>query len=130
MTLGMDVLRCQTPARVRKEVWAHLLAYNLVRQVMAQAAKQKGLSPRGISFAAAKQMMDAFRVALQASEGEPWRCLVEAMLSAIAGHRVGKREGRCEPRQVKRRPKTFPMMTRPRGEARAAALAAAEKRGD
>jgi hypothetical protein len=129
-TLKMDVLRGKTPEMLRREVWAHLLAYNLVRQVMAQAAKQEGLSPRGISFAGAKQTMDAFRVALQGSEGEPWRCLVDAMLAAIAGHRVGKREGRCEPRQVKRRPKTLPMMTRPRAEARAAALAAAEEGGE
>ena len=129
-TLKMDVLRGKTPEMLRREIWAHLLAYNLVRQVMAQAARQKGLSPRGISFAGAKQTMDAFRVALQGSEGQLWRCLVKAMLSAIAGHRVGKREGRCEPRQVKRRPKTLPMMTRPRAEARAAALQAAEKGGE
>jgi hypothetical protein len=128
-TMKMDVLRGKTPEMLRREIWTHLLAYNLARQVMAQAARQKGLSPRGISFAGAKQTMDAFRVALQGSEGELWRCLVEAMLGAIAGHRVGKRAGRCEPRQVKRRPKTFPMMTRPRGEARAAALAAAEGEG-
>ena len=129
-TLKMDVLRGKTPEMLRREIWAHLLAYNLVRQVMAQAAKQKGLSPRGISFAGAKQTMGAFRVALQGSEGELWRRLVGAMLGAIAGHQVGKREGRCEPRQVKRRPKTLPMMTRPRAEARAAALAAAEEGGD
>jgi hypothetical protein len=129
-TLKMDVLRGKTPEMLRREIWAHLLAYNLVRQVMAQAAIQKGLSPRGISFAGAKQTMDAFRVALQTSEGELWRCLVKAVLVAIAGHRVGKREGRCEPREVKRRPKTFPMMTRPRGEARAVALAAAQEGGD
>lgn len=129
-TLKMDVLRGKTPEMLRREVWAHLLAYNLVRQVMAQAARQKGLSPRDISFAGAKQTVDAFRVALQGSEGELWQCLVKAMLGAIAGHRVGKREGRCEPRQVKRRPKTLPMMTRPRAEARAAALAAAEKGGE
>jgi hypothetical protein len=129
-TLKMDVLRGKTPEMLRREIWAHLLAYNLVRQVMAQAARQKGLSPRQISFAGAKQTLDAFRVSLQASAGELWRCLVKAMLTAIAGHRVGKRPGRCEPRQVKRRPKTLPMMTRPRAEARAAALAAAEKGGE
>ena len=115
---------------LRREIWAHLLAYNLIRQVTAQAAKQKGLSPRQISFAGAKQTMGAFRVALQASEGELWQSLVKAMLRAMAGHRVGKREGRCEPRQVKRRPKTLPMMTRPRAEARAAALRAAEEGGE
>lgn len=129
-TLKMDILRGKTPEMLRREIWAHLLAYNLVRQVMAQAAMQKGLSPRQISFAGAKQTMDAFRMVLQVSDGELWRCLARAMLRAIAGHRVGKREGRCEPRQVKRRPKTLPMMTRPRAEARAAALAAAERGGN
>ena len=125
-TLKMDVLRGKTPEMLRREIWAHLLAYNLVRQVMAQAARQKGLSPRQISFAGAKQTLDAFRVALQASDGELWQCLVKAMLVAIAGHQVGKRPGRCEPRQVKRRPKTLPMMTKPRAQARSAALEAAE----
>jgi hypothetical protein len=123
-TMKMDVLRGKTPQMLRREVWAHLLAYNLVRQVMAQAAGQKGLSPRQISLAGARQTLDAFRVALQSSEGELWRCLVKALLVAVAGHRVGEREGRCEPRQVKRRPKTLPMMTRPRAEARAALLTA------
>lgn len=126
-TLHMDVLRGKTPEMLRREIWAHLLAYNLARQVMAQAATQKGVSPRQLSFAGAKQTMDAFRVALQTSEGKVWGCLVQAMLTAIAGHRVGQREGRCEPRQVKRRPKIYPMMTRPRNEARAAVLGAAEQ---
>src|SRR5262249_12174701 len=54
-TLKMGILRGKTPQMLRREIWAHLLAYNLVRQVMAQAARQKGLSPRGISFAGAKQ---------------------------------------------------------------------------
>jgi len=129
-TLKMDLLRGKTPERLRREIGAHLLAYNLVRQVMAQAARQKGLSPRQISFAGAKQTLDAFRAALQASAGELWQRLVAALLVAIAGHRVGNREGRCEPRQVKRRPKTLPRMTKPRAQARAAALAAAEKGGD
>jgi hypothetical protein len=129
-TLKMDVLRGKTPEMLRREIWAHLLAYNLVRQVMAQAARQKGLSPRQISFAGAKQTLDAFRVSLQAGEGPRWQFLVQAMLVAIAGHRVGGREGRCEPRQVKRRPKTLPMMTKPRAEARAAALAAADRGSD
>jgi hypothetical protein len=126
-TLSMGVLRGKTPEMLRREIWAHLLAYNLARQVMAQAALQKGLSARQISFAGAKQTMDAFRVTLQEGVGELWRRLVQAMLTAIAGHRVGQREGRCEPRQVKRRPKVYPLMTTPRAAARAAAVAAAEQ---
>ena len=31
ITLGMDVLRCKTPAMAVKEIWACLLAYNLIR---------------------------------------------------------------------------------------------------
>ena len=53
--LQMDVLRCKTPEMVRKEIWMHLLAYNLIHTVMAQAASQNGLSPRSISFKATLQ---------------------------------------------------------------------------
>ena len=49
----MDVLRCQSPEMVRMEIWAHLLAYNLVRGLMAQAARASGLLPREVSFAGA-----------------------------------------------------------------------------
>jgi hypothetical protein len=126
----MDLLRGKTPEMMRREIWAHLLAYNLVRLVMAQAALRKGVSPRGVSFAGAKQTLDAFRVALQAGEGEPWQSRVMAMLTAIAGHRVGRRPGRCEPRQVKRRPKVYPMMTKPRPQARAEVMAAAGEGGE
>jgi hypothetical protein len=129
-TLEMDLLRGKTPEMMRREIWAHLLAYNLVRLVMAQAALRKGVSPRGVSFAGAKQTLDAFRVALQAGEGEPWQSRVMAMLTAIAGHRVGRRPGRCEPRQVKRRPKVYPMMTKPRPQARAEVMAAAGEGGE
>ena len=45
-TMKMDVLRCKTPEMVRKEFWAHLLAYNLIRGVMAEAARRHGLAPR------------------------------------------------------------------------------------
>ena len=49
-TLQMDVLRCKTPALVRKELWTHILAYNLIRTIMVQAASQQGIEPRTISF--------------------------------------------------------------------------------
>jgi hypothetical protein len=55
----MDVLRCQTPEMVRKEIWTHVLAYNLIRTVMAQAAASQGLSPRSISFKGALQILEA-----------------------------------------------------------------------
>src|SRR5262245_16829161 len=61
VTLQMDMLRCQTPDLVRKEIWTHALAYNLVRTVMAQAAACEGVPPRSISFKAALQVLEAFR---------------------------------------------------------------------
>jgi hypothetical protein len=122
-TMKMDVLRGKTPEMLKREIWAHLLAYNLTRQVMAQGAMGAGLSPRQVSFAGAKQTLDAFRAALQGGEGDEWGRLAAAVLTAVAARRVGRRAGRCEPRQVKRRPKVFPMMTTPRGQARAALVA-------
>src|SRR3954453_16437802 len=58
-TMQMDVLRCKTPEMVRKEIWAHLLAYNLLRTVMAVAAAENGIEPRAVSFKGAKQTVTA-----------------------------------------------------------------------
>src|SRR5262249_61863721 len=58
--LGMGVLRCKSPAMARKEVGAHLLAYNLIRGVMAQAAAGLGCDPREVSFKGALQAITAF----------------------------------------------------------------------
>jgi hypothetical protein len=59
-TMKMDVLRCKTPEMVRKEIWAHLLAYNPLRTVMAVAAAESGIEPRQVSFKGAKQAVTAF----------------------------------------------------------------------
>lgn len=122
-TLGMDVLRGKTPEMLRREIWCHLLAYNLVRQVIAQAAGVRKRSPRQISMAGAKQMLDAFRSVLSIGDGPVWDQNVAAMLHAVGGRRVGRRPDRCEPREVKRRPKGDGWLTRPRAERRAELLA-------
>src|SRR5262245_65922486 len=69
-TLQMDVLRCKTPELVRKELWTHILAYNLIRTIVAQAAAKHGLEPRSISFKGAVQPLEAFRpvIALQGED--------------------------------------------------------------
>src|SRR5436305_3178661 len=59
VTLGMDVLRCQSPEMVRREIWTCLLAYNLIRQTMLEAARQSERSPRELSFTAALQKIAA-----------------------------------------------------------------------
>lgn len=121
-TLQMDVLSCQTPEMARKEVWAHLLAYNLVRAVMAQAARQRHRQPREVSFAGAVQTVSAFRWLLLLLGEDKLPTAAEALLVAVATHRVGNRPGRCEPRKTKRRPKSYPRLTRPRAQERAALL--------
>src|SRR3954454_8694736 len=60
VTLQMDMLRCKTPELVRKEIWAHVLAYNLIRTVMARAAAREGIAPRSVSFKATLQVLEAF----------------------------------------------------------------------
>jgi hypothetical protein len=113
-TLQMDVLRCKTPAMVRKEVWLHMLAYNLVRETMAQAAARNGMDPHEISFKGALQAMNRFHDLIVGSRRER----LPELLDAIAAHPVANRPNRYEPRAVKRRPKPHPLLTVPRHEAR------------
>lgn len=124
-TLGMDVLSCKTPAMVRREVWAHLLAYNLTRKVLAQAALAGQVTPRQLSFAGAVQTLNAFRWWLAVGCGEDSARSVSALLLAVATHRVGNRPGRVEPRAVKRRRKVK-LLTKPRAQRRAELLKQAE----
>jgi hypothetical protein len=113
-TMKMDVLRCKTPEMVEKEIWAHLLAYNLLRTVMAVAASENDVEPREISFKGAKQALTAFAPKLEAARPEQRAELVDAMLKAVAYHRVGNRPGRWEPRARKRRPKPCKRLGHPR----------------
>ena len=113
-TMKMDILRCKTPEMVRKEIWVHLLAYNLLRTVMAVAAAESKVEPREISFKGAKQMLTAFAPKLEAARPEQRAGLVGVMLKAVGYHRVGNRPGRWEPRARKRRPKPSKRLNQPR----------------
>ena len=119
-TRQMDVLRCKTPEMVEKEIWAHLLAYNLLRTVMAVAAFEKGLEPRQVSFKGAKQAVTAFAPKLEAARPEGRPALIDALLTVIAYHRVGGRPGRWEPRARKRRRKPVAYLHQPRAVAKQA----------
>ena len=112
----MEVLRCQTPEMVRKEIWMHLLAYNLVRKVMAQAAQSHDCLPRQISFAGTMQTINEFRTLLLTATVADYADVSERLLEAIGQHRVGNRPDRVEPRKVKRRPKGYGRLLRPRAE--------------
>jgi hypothetical protein len=118
-SLQMDVLRGRSPDTVRKELWMHLLVYNLVRQVMAQAARVEAVRPDEISFTGALQSMNAFLPEMRAARtAEQAEVLWEVLLWAVGCHRVGDRPDRYEPRKVKRRKKKFPHLRVPRTEAR------------
>jgi hypothetical protein len=120
-TMQMDVLRGHTPGVVRKEIWAHLLTYNLVRTIMWEAAIRQDASPRRISFKGTIQQITAERD-LWANPSPLRLCPpLASLLYLVAGQIVPYRPGRSEPRVRKRRPKNYPLMTRPRSELKAAA---------
>lgn len=114
-TLGMEVLRCRTPAMVEKELWVHLLAYNLIRVLMAQAAAQHDTQPRCLSFKHTVQLWNAFCARSLCHAAADHLAL---LLRLIAQKRVGHRPGRVEPRARKRRPKPFQWLKVPRQVAR------------
>jgi Transposase DDE domain len=120
-TLQMDILRCKTPELVRKELWTHILAYNLIRTIIAQAASKHSIDPRSISFKGAVQTLEAFQpvIALQGEDdSEVRRTVYEQLLDAIAIHRVADRPDRYEPRRKKRRPKPYDRLMKPRHQAK------------
>jgi len=119
-TMQMDVLRCKTPQLVRKEISTHLLAYNLVRTIMAQAATQHALAPRTISFKGTLQTLIAFQPHWECASTDQFLHLHQELLTAIVTHRVGDRPDRFEPRKRKRRPKPYSLLTQPRAQAREA----------
>lgn len=112
-TMGMNILRCKTPDMAIKEIWATLLAYNLVRLLMAQSAELADVLPRRLSFKHCLQLWQAWQQQLNSEVGD-----YLVLFKLMAQKRVGNRPGRVEPRAVKRRPKAFPLLTKPRAEAR------------
>ena len=119
ISLQMDILRCKTPELVRKEIWTHILAYNLIRTIMAQAASQQGIQPREISFKGTVQTLEAFQplISFLGHRGKTFRQeLYLHLLKAVAAHRVADRPDRFEPRMKKRYPRKTVMMAKPRRE--------------
>jgi hypothetical protein len=118
-TMQMDELRCKTPELVRKEIWTHVLAYNLIRTVAAQAAATHGLQPRSISFKGAMQTLEAFQPLIDfkpSHDAAHLQALYKQLLHAIATHKVADRPDRFEPRAKKRRRDHFAWLTKPRQE--------------
>ena len=112
-TTGMDVLSCQTPQMNEKQLWVHLLAYNVIRLLMAQAACNAELDPRSLSFKHTVQLWTEWVARGLCSVNDRQR-----LFTLIAQCKVGHRAGRIEPRMRKRRPKPYPWLKVPRAQAR------------
>jgi hypothetical protein len=125
IVMQMDVLRCKSPDMVDKEIWVHMLVYNVIRGLMVTAAAENGAAPRELSFKGTLQAITAFRETLRTGGPKLRSRLWQAMLAAIAYDRVGDRPGRVEPRAKKRRPKQYDLLNCPRKEARKRLLDAA-----
>lgn len=115
-TMGMDILRCKTPDMVRKEIIMHLIAYNCIRCLMFEAAKEKGVRVRRISFKGCVQALRQWEPHLNQAKisSQERERLIGLLYDSIAGNIVLERPGRREPRAVKRRPKNFALLTAPR----------------
>lgn len=114
-TLGMEALSCKTPSMCEKEMWVYMLAYNLIRLLMAQAAEHAGVLPRQLSFKHTLQVWVAWNQRQFLSDAPEDTA---ALFGLIARIRVGNRPGRVEPRLVKRRPKPFSRLQITREKAR------------
>lgn len=114
-TLQMERLSCLSPEMATKEIWVYLLAYNLIRLMMAQAAQLAHCLPRELSFKHTVQLWIAWGHHARASTADD---TLHTLFVLIAQQRVGNRPGRIEPRAVKRRPKAYPFLTKARPLAR------------
>lgn len=114
-TLGMEELRCKSPEMAEKELLAYLIAHNLIRCVMAEAA---GLYEADLERLSFKGTVDALRqysgAIAQARSRKMRQQLWEDFLVNLVRDLVPERPGRREPRAVKRRPKPYPLLNKPR----------------
>ncbi len=118
IALGMDVLRCQTVHMVRKEIIMHAIAYNLIRALMQQAAALYHVPLERLSFKGTVDTLRQWADSINAAHDRPRKQqrLIDELLRILAEDRVPDRPNRAEPRVRKRRPKNYPLMTRPRHE--------------
>ncbi len=117
--MQMDILRCKSPQMVCKEIAVHILAYNMVRAVMARAAYLGRVLPRQLSFKGALQLLNAFEENLRHCPRGRLASRHAHLLAGVAQLKLPRRPGRVEPRAVKRRPKPFQLLTEPRQVLRA-----------
>ncbi|MGB5596320.1 MAG: IS4 family transposase [Crocosphaera sp.] len=113
-TLGMDILSCQTPEMVRKEIYVYLLAYNLLRSIMYDAGDTFDRKPIRLSLQATRQHLNNFNTKWVNKSRKKVNKIYQTMLEKVADSYEKRRVGRVEPRVRKRRPKAYPLMQEPR----------------
>lgn len=114
--MGMEMLRYKSAEMVKKEIAVHLLAYNLIRANLARAACLNNKVPRHLSFMAAVQLMRNTASLCITTTGTALGKLIPPLLIAMAQTEIGQRKRPNQPRVIKRRPKAYPRMMKPRGE--------------
>lgn len=114
-TLGMEFLRCKSPDMVEKELLIYLLAHNLVRCLMAEAASQGQGELERISFKGTLDSLRQFSAAIATARSRKIREeLWSDLLLTLVRDQLPHRPDRQEPRALKRRPKNFGWLTKPR----------------
>ena len=122
-TLKMDMLLVKTPEMFRKELWMHLIAYNLLRTLMWKAARQAKVAPLRLSFQGTRQLFNQFVPQLAMSYRRVRKRLYAQLLKLVAKELVPLRPDRIEPRAKKRRPKSYPWLQEPRSTLKARMVA-------
>lgn len=114
-TMGVEVLRCKSPEMVRKELEMFLIAYNLIRCLMVQAGRLHRTDVARMSFKGTVDSLRQFSIAIaQARSRRKQKQLIHQLLEIIARDKLPDRPGRREPRALKRRPKPYQLLNRPR----------------
>lgn len=113
-TLKMEMIFAKTPEMVTKDIWMHMLAYNLLRLLMGKSALQAGIEPLRVSLQGTRQMLNQFCTTLAHATCREGQRLYQVLLQMISHSPIPLRPHRVEPRVSKRRPKNFPRMQQPR----------------
>lgn len=114
-SMGMDILRCKTPPMIHKELEMFLIGYNFVRALMLEATLAHSVALDRVSFKGTVDSLRQFSLAIaQAPTKKKQNQLRRRLLEVIARDQVPERPGRSEPRAIKRRPKTYQRLNRPR----------------
>src|SRR6266699_2508174 len=114
-SMGMEVLRCQSPKMIHQELEMFFIAYNLIRCLMLRASQQYQADIPRLSFKGTVDSTRQFAAALaQARSRKKQKALIENLLQTIAADLVPDRPNRREPRAIKRRPNPCAYLTKPR----------------